>query len=123
MKQGEEKTRGNCKVEWIDAGEGQWGMYRPEDPNDMRLLRFRSYAKDGDRWMPIQNGSVKTQVRVEEGREMHLLLLDKLLDRIAPRVEQALASEAVRNGALILPEGGEFFEQLAWFGPEMAEEY
>lgn len=120
----EERTRGRCKVEWIDSGEGQHGKYDPQSKEDVHLLRFRCFAKVEKKWIPVQNGSVLSQVSASENKEMRELLLEKLLDRIEPKVEEALQSgSGAKNGALIIKGGAAFFEKLSWFGPEMAEEY
>lgn len=39
-KDGNELIRGNVRVEWVDLGEGLSEDYRPDDPEDVHILRF-----------------------------------------------------------------------------------
>lgn len=101
------RERNSCRVAWVS-----------EDPR----LVFQVEARIDDHWIPVKDGRVQTQVWPREDEEMRALLLEKLLDRIEPRVREALPGAAGRE-RLALPGGREFFAQLQWFGPEMAEEY
>ena len=55
---------GNYKAEWVDLGEGRDGDYDPDDPNDVALLRFDTYRRDGDNWEAIDDGSYCTAIPV-----------------------------------------------------------
>lgn len=102
-------VRNNCKIRWISRGEGE----------DQPKLRFESYLLDGDNWLPIQGGSILTQVRENEEFQILFVLLEKLADRIEP----LCADYRVENNKAILNNGNDVLEKLEWFGPEFAEEY
>ena len=58
------------RADWYDAGEGICGDYNPEDPDDIPLLRFDIYIKQGDDWEPVDDASYCTRMPVTERLEM-----------------------------------------------------
>ena len=58
------------RADWYYAGEGLYGDYNPEDPDDIQLLRFDVYtrSKDGDEWRPVDDASYCTYVPLNEDR-------------------------------------------------------
>lgn len=48
------------RVDWYNAGEGTCGDYDPENPDDINLLRFDVYVKDGDEWVEVEDASYCT---------------------------------------------------------------
>lgn len=105
--------RGNCRIEWV--------VVKGEENNEgLQLLRFNSYGRVNEKWLPLKKGSVLTQVRSNEDPEIIELLLEKLADRIKPLVEKGEVGESEID---LKEEGSELFEKMKWFGPEFAEEY
>ena len=50
------------RVEWENADEGLCGDYDPDDPDDVNLLRFYVYRKDGQEWVPVDDASYCTEM-------------------------------------------------------------
>jgi hypothetical protein len=48
----DELIRDRVKVEWVRLGEGYWGDYDENNPNDTELLRFDvSWMDEGGEWI------------------------------------------------------------------------
>ena len=54
--------RDNVRVEWDYIGEGISGDYNGDNPEDIKLLRFRVSSRDGaeDIWTDVDDGSYCT---------------------------------------------------------------
>ena len=52
----------HVRVDWYRAGEGWWGDFNPEDPDDEELLRFDVYYRNDERedWEPVDDASYCT---------------------------------------------------------------
>jgi hypothetical protein len=90
------------RVEWVSLGEGNFGDYDPEDPEDEEFLRFdvSRQGEDGQ-WEQIQDGSYCTLMPVDTSVEILRAALVYILREI----------------------GGGFnvkrrLEQLSWLAPE-----
>lgn len=58
------------RADWYDAGEGICGDYNPEDPDDIPLLRFDIYKKEGEDWVEVDDASYCTRMPVKENLEI-----------------------------------------------------
>ena len=58
------------RADWYDAGEGICGDYNPEDPDDIPLLRFDIYKKEGEDWVEVDDASYCTRMPVTENLEI-----------------------------------------------------
>lgn len=82
------------KVELADIGEGICGDYRPDDPNDIQLIRFYVYERTDDNeyedgWVPVEDASRCTSVPVDTPREK----LEAIAKIIFGEFEDALPTE------------------------------
>ena len=50
------------RVDWYQAGEGYYGDYNPENPEDDELLRFDVYRKEDGEWIEVEDASYCTCV-------------------------------------------------------------
>ena len=57
------------RADWYDAGEGICGDYNPEDPDDIPLLRFDIYKKEGEDWVGVDDASYCTRMPATERLE------------------------------------------------------
>lgn len=58
------------RADWYDAGEGLFGDYNPENPDDIQLLRFDIYIRGEDNeWEPVEDASYCTQIAATTDRE------------------------------------------------------
>ena len=114
------KERKRLAVEWIDAGDKQ-----SEEMGGEALLRLRLYMLFDQGWVPLQGGSIPTQVRREETKEIRLRLLDRVAEEMLPLVDEASENLDMSTWRqdYFLPKSPELFKKYAWLGPEMAEEY
>jgi hypothetical protein len=102
------KSREKCRVFWLGD----------KDPK----LKFRVEALRDGEWIAVAGGEVRTQVFSVEEQGILEVLLERLLDRLEPAVAEALDDSRLNpQGQLLIDQ--ELLERLAWFGPEMAEEY
>lgn len=60
------------RVDWYDADEGLCGDYNPEDPNDVHLLRFDVYYREGEYedWVEVEDASYCTQMPIDTNHEI-----------------------------------------------------
>jgi len=65
-----EMTLGAYKAEWVDIGEGMDGMYDPENPDDVALLRIDTYELVNGEWEMIDDGSYCTAMPVDTPPEI-----------------------------------------------------
>lgn len=89
-----EIVKGDVKLSWINIGEGICGDYDKSDPEDINLLRFDVYVKEEDEvvyegdvrgnWVPVENGSLCTQVPAATSKEELTRLLNLLMNRFYP---------------------------------------
>lgn len=64
-----EMTLGTYKAEWVDIGEGLDGMYDPDNPDDIALLRIDTYELVNGEWETIDDGSYCTGMPVASSPE------------------------------------------------------
>ena len=57
------------RVDWYRAGEGYWGDYNPENPDDDELLRFDVYKKVDGNWEAVDDASYCTTILAETETE------------------------------------------------------
>jgi hypothetical protein len=104
-------TVGDCKIEWVDQGLGQNGVFNPDDPNDMQLLTFNVYFQDQ---LLV---SVKSQTGLGQPEDILLKLQEKIAERFA---------NSVNSLGLKATEDSEFkmaVDDLTWIGPEWTFEW
>ena len=58
------------RADWYDAGEGICGDYNPEDPDDIPLLRFDIYKKEGEDWVEVDDASYCTRMPADSSLEL-----------------------------------------------------
>lgn len=76
-----ELIRDNVKVEWENIGEGYYGDYNPDNPNDVELLRFYvSVLRDGV-WEEKEDASYCTFFPASASYEEKMAGLEILLNR------------------------------------------
>ena len=68
------------KVEFVNIGEGYWGDYNPENPDDVNLLRFYVYFKPENEkeWQAVEDASYCTGVAATEKEETIMEKIGKL---------------------------------------------
>lgn len=81
-------TDGLTKVTFSDCGEGYWGDYNPDDPDDVGLLRFDVYYRQPDGWWePANDASYCTQVPIETEPATVERLLAVILTEVHGKVD------------------------------------
>ena len=94
---------GMVKVEWTDLGEGTCGEYRPDDPNDVALLRYDAWVRvtgtqmdeirglennyEDDEWGYKPDGSYCTLTPVDTHGPVLLALAEIIADRLADNLD------------------------------------
>lgn len=93
------------RVDWVNLGEGIYGDYNPEDPEDVNLLRFDVYKRRSakDQWEEVEDASYCT--RVEANTPMNVLerKLRIIYDRYADAIESDYDASVKKLG-----------EELSW---------
>jgi len=97
-------TRGNARVEFERLGEGYFGDFDPDDPEDEELLRFETYRKDeSGSWAPCRDGGYCTALPVAtplDGRQ-------QALDMLMATLQGGIESDRVKHIA----------EMASWISP------
>lgn len=104
---GIEAIKGDVKVtlEWI--GEGFTGDYDESDPEDLRLMRFDVYKRDGnnpDEWIQVDDSSYCTLISLDTPDEIKEQAVRCLMDEFY---------DAVKSGYNVKKLG----EGLSWIEP------
>ena len=89
------------RVDWYRAGEGLYGDYNPDNPDDQELLRFDVYQRDGDQWVELEDASYCTMNAVDAEDK---LLIQKL------NIIYICYEEALQAGSSVKKLG----ESLSW---------
>lgn len=101
-------TGTTIKITWEYIGEGMDGDYNPDDPNDVKLLRFYICKEDIDGWIEVDDGSFCTRMPIDTPRH----LLAHGLKCIWEAVQDALnADESIRK----------ICEEISWCEPKWFE--
>ena len=64
------------RVDWYNADEGYCGDYDPDDPDDVNLLRFDVYVRNGvdasgrSIWEPVEDASYCTEMPADAPKEI-----------------------------------------------------
>lgn len=74
------------RADWYNAGEGLWGDYDSSDPDDVNLLRFDIYRKEGNEWEEVDDASYCTVVPADTD----MTKLTELLKYIYKQYDEAL---------------------------------
>ena len=83
-----ELVKGNVKVEWNYIGEGFDGDYNPQNPKDMKLLRFDVYRKESeDEWEIVDDASYCTFFPVNASIDAQMKGLLLIMDNVGEKVE------------------------------------
>jgi len=100
-----ELIHNNYKAEWVDLDEGLNGMYDPNDPEDIALLRFDTYELIDGEWEEIPDGSYCTNMPAHADRgalKAGLAMIVNELDDCSGNPKKVL-------------------EKLAWMSPDWVE--
>lgn len=97
--------RGDLIAEWEYIGEGLCGDYNPDDPDDVKLLRFTvkqfHITSDwGGQWRELDDGSYCTQMPLDTDE----WILKRALELILDAADQPSPKRAL--------------EELSWMKPE-----
>lgn len=92
--------RDHRMVEFSYCEEGLNGVYNPNDPEDVALLRFDIYEKVNDEWVAMDDGSYCTLMPVDTG---------------AGIIKQAL--ELIMNETFDLDRVKKAGEAMSWVAP------
>ena len=63
------------RADWYRAGEGYWGDYNPNNPNDRELLRFDIYKNVNGEWEEVDDASYCTNVTADTDIDRLVTLL------------------------------------------------
>lgn len=98
------------KVTFSDCGEGYWGDYNPDNPDDVGLLRFDVYYRHpaDNEWEPANDASYCTQVPIETEPATVERLLAVILTEVHSKVD-------AHGGGV-----KKVCERLSWISPEWA---
>lgn len=100
-----ERIRDRVRVALSWIGEGVWGDFDPEDPDDVALLRFDVDRLVDAEWLPVDDASYCTRLRVDLDR----VILEDCVARILDEVY-----EPVSYGYSVK----KLCERLSWITPE-----
>ena len=75
-----ELIKDNVKVIWENIGEGHFGDYDEDDPEDENLLRFTVYVKENSKWNEVDDASYCTMVKADTDNDELMLLLHVLMN-------------------------------------------
>lgn len=104
-----EYIRGDIKIEFEHIGEGWSGDYDPDDPDDVRLLRFTVYKIDFGEWSPIDDASYCTMLPVDTPKKSLHKALKLIMDII---YFDATTGHSIKKKS----------EALSWLSPDVFEE-
>lgn len=99
-----EIIRGNVKVGWVELGEGWYGEYNEEDPNDEELLRFDVHTKINGEWEPVEDSSYCTAFPVNTSFDQQADASIIIMNSIE---EPLLAGYSIKK----------ICEELSWISP------
>lgn len=74
--------RGNVRVEWVNLGEGYFGEYDPDDPEDENFLRFDVSVLEDDEWVDPGDASYCTQFPATVSERLQSLALELIMDEV-----------------------------------------
>ena len=97
----------NVKVEWKYCYEGLHGLYNPNDPSDVQLLRFVVYIVRDGCWKEVDDASYCTQMPVTARR----YIMSRAVAYLAKQYADALASDPDTSVK-------ELGESLRWIAPD-----
>ena len=86
-----------------ETSEGLHGDYDPEDPHDELLYRFDVNRKEGDTWVPVDNGSYCTAIRENASEQALIGYLHLIHDQVKDKVKGGISIKKV-------------CERLSWMG-------
>lgn len=78
----------DVRVEWVNLGEGCWGDYDPDDPEDENLLRFDVSRLVDNNWEMVDDASYCTGISAETPRETLIHLLEVIMGEVYEPVTQ-----------------------------------
>lgn len=93
------------RVEFITLGEGYYGDYDPDDPDDAELIRFDVYAKglyrEGE-WAMVEDASYCTTLEVDTPMEVLEKKITIVFNEYRNVADNILNGESVRKLGEIL---------------------
>ena len=107
------------RVDWYEAGEGLYGDYNPDNPEDQELLRFDVYIKKNpkpwdnsdDGWREVEDASYCTLIPINTSEE----ILEKALRYIFSEYRDVIKDNNY-------PSVKKLGERLSWISPDMFKE-
>jgi len=75
-------TKNGVRVDFVNLGEGYFGDYDMEDPEDVNLLRFDVYHFEDGEWVAVDDSSYCTQIPAETQTENLYDLLQIIMDEV-----------------------------------------
>ena len=98
----------HIRVDWYEAGEGYFGDYNPDNPDDCELLRFDVYRREDEKsdiWEDVEDASYCTAVPVGTDTDKLKELLYVLYEEYADVLEDDPTASVKKLG-----------EALSWIG-------
>ena len=103
------------RVDWYDAGEGLFGDYNPENPNDIPLLRFDVYVMDpvlngemDDGWREVEDASYCTNMPTTTPKDILVKGLSYLFKEYRDVINHFPVDVSVKK----------LGESLSWISPD-----
>lgn len=66
------------RADWYESGEGLFGDYNPNNPNDKELLRFDIYKKENNDWVEVEDASYCTNTPANTNQKILIALLKNI---------------------------------------------
>lgn len=80
--------KGEVVIEWVELGEGWYGDYNPDDPEDEELLRFDAYIKDHEWEDDYPTYSYCTRFPASATPEQRQAGLEYLMEHLYPLMSE-----------------------------------
>jgi len=96
------------RVDWLDVGDGRFGDYDPNNPEDVALLSFSLSEKKGEDWKPLIN--LLTGLPVATPEAIRKKGTEMILARIGQVAKKHAGTEKILEAAQAMS-----FIELSWF--------
>ena len=94
-------------VNWIDLGEGIWGDYNPNRPDDRHMLRFDVYCKrtPTSAWEPVEDASYCTCTEADTPEDLLEKALWIIFNRYNEVIDDYMNGVSVKGKLILKPAG------------------